>query len=272
MSQPPRPYPFAQEELEIGPIVTARPLYHRVREFLWSRPRLYRFVNWARGRQDFYSPDFDICLAGFPRSANTYCQRMLQVTQGELVVRSHRHHPPVAIRALELGKPVVLLVRNPRECIPSFCIHQSKPVDRVIDYYIAFHRIVLPHCDRMFLATHEEVTTNFKGFVQRLNDHYGLGLTTDFNEASAKKEAFRLIRKGVQLPNGKVDHRRLHIPTKKRSPERARLLRELKSEKLRPYLNHADEIYARLLARIRTSGSPEGMTDRHLQRSASNPA
>jgi hypothetical protein len=245
------PESSARDGIEIDPIVTRRPRYHWVRQLLWTRPWLYRYVNLARGRRDFYSTAFDVCVAGFPRSANSYCSWMLQITQDDLRTKSHHHQPAVALQALQLGKPVLLLIRSPRQCIPSFCIHQDLPADRVIDYYIAFHRIILPYCSRLFLVTHGEITSNFKGVIRRMNSFYGLELNTDFDEAAAKREAFPIIREAVTRPDGTVDHHRLHIPTTKRSHRRAKLRREMNSRDLQPYAAHADHLYARFSALAR---------------------
>jgi hypothetical protein len=220
-----------------------RPVYQWLRRFLWTRPGLYRFVNLARRRRDFYTENFDICIAGFPRSANSYLWRMLEITQPGISIKSHHHHPAVAIHAIRLGKPVLFLLRNPEDSIPSFCIHQNRSVDWVLDYYIAFHRIILPFCDQMLLATFEEISSNFKSVLQKLNERFSLSLTRDFDEDVARQRAFDIIERCVTDDEGRVDHRRLHIPSDERSPLKAELLEQLRAPALRADLKRALHLY-----------------------------
>ena len=62
------------------------------------------------GRPRLFDPGCDLVLEAFPRSGNTYALRMLQFSQRkELVIRTHRHVPPLVLSALRIGKPVLLL-------------------------------------------------------------------------------------------------------------------------------------------------------------------
>jgi hypothetical protein len=104
--------------------------------------------------------------------------RAFQMANPHLRIRSHRHIPPFIINSVERQKPGLFLIRKPEDAAISWAIYWNSPVEPCLDYYIDFHRILLPYASKMYVASFEEVTTDFDGLIRQfntsLNTRYGL--------------------------------------------------------------------------------------------------
>jgi hypothetical protein len=95
---------------------------HNAKTFLGSRPSL--LFPLFRRRKAFddllVSEATDICIEGFPRSANSFAVGAFEYAQTEPVTIAHHTHVPAnAMRACEWGIPTVVLVRSPYDAIVS---------------------------------------------------------------------------------------------------------------------------------------------------------
>ena len=54
----------------------------------------------------------DICIDGYPRSANSFTVRMFRKANPEAVIAHHTHSVANIKKAIECGIPVVVLIRN----------------------------------------------------------------------------------------------------------------------------------------------------------------
>ena len=108
-------------------------LRFRLKTFLGTRPRLYfPFFRVKNGHSDLLVDETtDLCVEGFPRSANSFTVSAIQSAQPQsLSVAHHTHVPANAIRATRLRIPTLILIRNPGDAIISWTAlrYQSKNV------------------------------------------------------------------------------------------------------------------------------------------------
>jgi len=97
-------------------------LRRRVKTFVGARPRL--FFPLFRPRPAFddllVTESTDVCIEGFPRSANSFTVGAFRHAQPEPVqVAHHTHVPANAMRACAWRIPTVALVRSPYDAIVS---------------------------------------------------------------------------------------------------------------------------------------------------------
>lgn len=145
-------------------------------------------------------PDTDLVLEGYPRSSNTFAVTALKYAQpGEVRTADHVHAPAQVIRGVRLGKPVLVLVRQPEDVVRSTAVKfPGLEVRDVLRGYARFYERCWPWRDRFMVATFEQVTADFGAVIRRLNRRYDLNLRpfdhTDENVAAVYR---RIDRRNV---------------------------------------------------------------------------
>lgn len=218
---------------------------HRIgRRLLWGHPERFRPIGILRGRGDVTATDYDLWIDGFPRSANTFAAKSFQLANPSVKIRSHRHLPPFVIQSLRDGKPGMLMMRRPEDAVLSWAIFWQVRVDICLDYYLDFHRALLPHVPDLFLARFEEVTTRFDEVIQRFNRHFGTNYTPMMHDAETLARCHAEMDRELIEWRGFVDEMRIPRP----SPQRAAVKRDVaqrlrESPALARKLETANELY-----------------------------
>ena len=169
----------------------SRQLRHRVKTFLGTRPGLYFPI--FRNREGYgdllVSADTDICIEGFPRSANSFATGAFQYAQPESVhIAHHTHVAANAMRACELQIPTVVLIRNPVDAIISNIslakevqlVEKGKEPDasnligfrRQLTAWCAFYEALCPFQSHFVLAPFEEVVEDMGRVIDRANKRF----------------------------------------------------------------------------------------------------
>ena len=182
-----------------------RTFRHRAKTFIGARPAL--FFPIFRRRSTFDSllvhPGTDICIEGFPRSANSFAAGAFEQAQQQPVqIAHHTHVPANAMRACEWGIPTLVLIRAPHAAIVSVIAlsKETQLVNRTVEspiQYISFHdwvhawltfyQSLLPYRERIVIAPFEEVIQGMGAIIQRVNIRFG----TDFDIFHHTEEAVR---------------------------------------------------------------------------------
>ena len=113
-----------------------------------------------------------------------------------------------------------------------------------LDYFIDFHRTLLPYAPKMFVARFEVVTTDFEGLIlqfnARMNANYGLPRFDD-------RAIFSRIEEELRDQEGKVREMQVCRPSPKRAELKAVLAKELDSCATAKKLDKARELYVTLV-------------------------
>lgn len=211
------------------------------RFLLWRYPTFYRRLGLLRDRGDCCADDFELWIDGFPRSAQTFASKSFLVANPHAKVRSHQHLPPFIINAIEAEKPGMLLIRKPEDAVVSWAIFWEESLGPCLDYYIDFHRALLPNAERAFKARFEDVTRDFGGLIHKFNQRFG----TDFRPPDHDSEAiFSLIKAETNWHDPELDRRRICCPSADRVRMKAQLMKELTaSSKMTRGLDKARKLY-----------------------------
>ena len=214
------------------------------RHLLWSHPSLYQPFGIIRGRGNCKATDYDVWIEGYPRSANTFAVKSFQAANPGVKVRSHHHIPAFVIQSLRDDKPGMLMVRKPEDAVLSWVVFWKERVANCLDYYLDFHRALLPYLPRLFIAQFEEVTSQFDQVVIRFNQAFGTDYAPLVHNADTVSRCFAEMEQEQIGRRGFVDEMRVPRP----SPDRAELktaarkfLRE--SPGLAGKLQTANELY-----------------------------
>jgi hypothetical protein len=164
-----------------------------VKTAVGKRPNL--FFPLFRPRPAFddllVTEETDICIEGFPRSANSFAVQAFRYAQPEAVrVAHHTHVPANAMQACEWRIPTVVLIRSPADAIVSGIALAKEvqitergvesPRQRVsfaawVHAWLSFYRALKPYRDRdqLLVAPFSAVIQDMGRVIERINAHLG---------------------------------------------------------------------------------------------------
>ena len=136
----------------------------------------------------------EICIEGFPRSANTYAVAAFRLANpGCGHIARHSHLAGQVIRAVGWGIPTLVLVREPEDAALSMKIREpSLGLGMLVRSYCRFYRSLMPLRGRFCVGRFDEVTSDYGAVVGRVNGMFG----TDFGLPDGSEEGReRLLRR-----------------------------------------------------------------------------
>jgi len=205
----------------------------------------YNAKQWLGQHPSFYFPVFrhrsgyerllvyentDLCIDGFPRSANSFAVGAFEHAQeSDVSIAHHTHVPAQLLRATDLGIPTVALIRNPVDVVISgrglelqIATVEDRPEPpmyvsfaRRLRAWIDFYRRIEPYTDRLVVAPFETVIRDMGVVVDAVNRKFGTSFAP-FKHSEANLSAIRSGRGYHALPSQKRDdlkqqaHRRFH--------------------------------------------------------------
>ncbi len=168
--------------------------------YLWDAAMAVR----PEKRATLARPDTAIVIEGFLRSGNTFSVAAFQIANGpELNVGRHLHGAPHVLRAVRLGLPTVVLIRQPRDAVLSYLVRRPTltPYDALVEY-IDFYRTAWRVRAGFVVAPFDRVTSDFGAVLDQVNERFG----TSFRRYEATPEnearAFALVEEMNRLETG----------------------------------------------------------------------
>lgn len=176
-----------------------------LRSLLERSPKLYlamlrikRYRHWSAPW--VVSRHTDICIEGFPRSANSFALSAFQRSQkipNQLTIATHTHSPAQIVQAVRWRIPTMVCVRQPRDAVCGLLAFEREialrdgriyqlptpqEVQRVAQRWAFFHRQVAPVLDHCFVAPFERVISDFSQVSRSFIEKFQLDLEP-FNPA-----------------------------------------------------------------------------------------
>lgn len=172
------------------------PLRRRAKTFIGARPRLFFPLFRLRPAFDdlLVTESTDLCIEGFPRSANSFAVGAVRHAQpGPVQIAHHTHVPANAMRACEWDIPTVVLIRSPQDAMVSRIAlvrelrgdepqtdGSAPPVlfHHWVHAWRTFYRALAPYRERdnLVVAPFQDVIADMGQVIERVNTHFG----TDF--------------------------------------------------------------------------------------------
>ena len=213
-------------------------------EAVWSNRPLVRLLNKIRSRAQVFDQDFDILFDGFPRSGNTFGAMMLRVTQQDRIkVLTHQHKPSLFFQAARIDKPACMTLRSPVDAIPSWVIFTDFSIQKVIDYYIFFYEVLLPHRAKFLVLPFSVITGDYPLVLRLIAMRFGFDLKFDFDAEACNREAFARIDAVFLDKCGMVNRSTVARPDETRKKRSAQLREELLSHRYVAGLGRCRELY-----------------------------
>jgi hypothetical protein len=168
--------------------------------YVWDaamRLRLEKRATLAR-------PDTAIVIEGFLRSGNTFSVAAFHIANGpQLHVGRHLHGAPHVLRAVRLGLPTVVLIRQPRDAVLSYLVRRPTltPYDALVEY-LDFYRTAWPARHGFVVAPFERVTSDFGAVLDQVNERFGTTFRRYEPTPDNEARAFRLVEEMNRLETG----------------------------------------------------------------------
>ena len=198
-------------------------------------------------------PDTRLVIEGSPRCGNTYAVAAFRVANGTLGVTNgtgglahHTHAPANVFRALRLGVPTLVLIREPEAAALSHAIYTpGHTVEDALRDYIAFYRTVLPRRDEVVVAGFEQLTSDFGEVIEAVNERFGTAFRrydpTPQNEARARQ----ILDRWARDEQGNVDENAVARPSDRRRARIEALRPKMQEPRARKLLADARDLYRR---------------------------
>jgi hypothetical protein len=161
----------------------------------YLRNSLGRYSMIGRKRTDLaYNRDCDLCIEGFPRSANTYCVLLVEKFAPQKLNIAHHLHLSIQLkRAVKDGVPSVLLIREPMAAIASLLLREQRVTTWSAFYwYNSFHEDLRPFKDKLIIWPFEKVIETPLECIRDLHQKTGL-VAFDENDTLDNEEIFKQI-------------------------------------------------------------------------------
>jgi hypothetical protein len=214
---------------------------------------LYRLAR--RDRARVVTPDTDLVMEGFPRSANSFARVAFNRAQREKVrIANGLHVPAQVILAARWRIPTLVLIREPRDAVLSFAIRDPIPVDQALRYYVSFYETVEGYRDAYVLGTFEEVTGDFGRVIERINDRFGTTFSRFRHNERNVEAVLARVEKNSRRKFGEDSWEdKASRPLARREDKKRELAQELENPRLGRLISRAGDVYDRL-TRARAPG------------------
>jgi hypothetical protein len=152
----------------------------RCRELIGDSPPLLPIVLLCtpEGRERWITSATDVVIEGFPRCGNTFAAAALQFSQRRPIVIASRFHVPAQVkRAVRLGVPTLVVIREPISTVSSLVVAAPHVrVESALNEYIHHYQQIIPFGYGFVVGDFDEVTTDFGIVVDRLNKAFRTNL------------------------------------------------------------------------------------------------
>jgi hypothetical protein len=229
----------------------ARQARYTTRYLLNGYPALYTPLVRLRHRSRddrLVRRDTELVIEGFGRSGNTFAVvAFLDAQDRPVRLVHHTHGSAQIIRAVRLGVPTVLLVRDPVDTVVSHLMYRDVSARAAILAWIRYHRRVLPYRHGIVVAPFERSTADLAGVIREVNDRFGTTFRSFEHSEEHVQRVFGRIEQQNRDRYGRLTAT-ISRPTAEREQRKAALRREVQSPRLLEQREQAYEIYRGLVA------------------------
>lgn len=229
------------------------PLFRQARRLISRHPSLFFATAGILGNKQLLDETTDIVSDGYPRSANTYFEAALIVSQDERIkVSSHSHASAQILMSLRKKIPTIVLFRDPKDAVASLLELTSGdlPVEEYIKDYYTFYEDLDGKFDEALLVEFPEAIGEISVVIERINRRYGLGFVVPDNletfpdRVRAKMDELGLKRAGWAIkygPSVSEEEKQKRLERKQECAELVRLPKYAKA------MDRCDRIYKTML-------------------------
>jgi hypothetical protein len=149
----------------------------RLRNHVFRSPALYLPLCAIKGNRFRVRRDTRLLIEGFPRSANTFVEAALRLSQpDDLRLAHHSHAPASVIWACRRGIPAIVLIRDPVDAVASFLEMRGEGFDAglLLREYRDFHEAIERYRADFLLVGFSAIPHRLDRLPPLLRAKYGL--------------------------------------------------------------------------------------------------
>jgi hypothetical protein len=225
---------------------------HCIRSPLSRTPYLYDAAIALRPRRrgDLARRHSSIVIEGFLRSGNTFSVAAFRVSNGtDHHIGRHLHAAAHVHRAVRLGRPTIVLIREPADAVISYLIRRpTLTPGAALREYIGFYRSLWRLRASFVVGPFDLMVSDFGAVIEAVNRRFGTAFlpyepTPDNDEA-----AFRIVEEMNRREcGGMVVETHVARPSADRRAARQELSRLLESPRFSSLLEEARDLHDRYL-------------------------
>jgi hypothetical protein len=195
--------------------------------------------------------DTELVIEGFPRSGNTFAVVAFELAQGRPVKIAHHLHAAAQVTCgVRLGKPMLVLIRDPVEAVSSHLVREPGVTPRQgISNWIRFYRSVEPMASKILVARFEDVTTDFGSVIDRLNERFNASFVRFEHSRRNVERCFELIEQRNRFLYSRLEETKIARPSSARDVANESLRQRLDAPRMRPLLRTAYRLRDALVER-----------------------
>jgi len=200
----------------------------------------------SRGR--IHNRRLDLCIEGFPRSANSFFTHWFLLLNPDAQVAHHSHDIECVRLALDDRIPTIILIRNPLDAATSWAVMtDSKEPVSCLESWIIFYRWILKQPPSKYvLIAFSEATRPTSKTIAKINSACGTHFLSSDKEDDVLYKMTRERIKNHAKQNWEAgDHaRNIPMPNKERDQIKHRYREKIKNA---PALKEAEDLYNSLI-------------------------
>ena len=215
-----------------------------------KHPAVFFSFYWLsrRDRTCIVTPETQLVIEGFPRSANAFAAVAFRQAQNEKVrVARSSHVPAQVIRAARWQIPTLVLIRKPKDAILSLVIRDPVSVDQALRLYVSFYKTVEKYRSAYVLGLFEEVTEDYGEVIRRVNEKFETTFSLfRHDEQNVNKVFARIDRNYIKRHGETYRETKVSRPYAVREEMKHEVGQDLENPKRRKLIAEAEALYARL--------------------------
>jgi hypothetical protein len=225
-------------------------LKKRLQIYAGKHPAVFFSFYWLsrRDRTRVVTPETQLVIEGFPRSANAFAAVAFGQAQSEKVrVARSSHVPAQVIRAARWQIPTLVLIRKPNDAVLSLVIRDPVSVDQALRHYVSFYKTVEKYRSAYVLGLFEEVTEDYGEVIKRVNEKFGTTFSLFHHDEQNVNKVFARIDRNYRKRHGETYREtKVSRPSALREEMKSEARHDLEDPKRKKLMAEAEAVYARL--------------------------
>jgi hypothetical protein len=191
----------------------------------------------------------ELVIEAFPRSGNTFAVVAFELSQGGPVKIAHHLHAAAQVtRGVRLGKPTLVLIRDPIDAVVSHLVREPGVTPRQgLRNWVRFYRSVQAARDDVVVARFEDVTTDFGSVIDRLNERFGTSFIRFDHSRENVERCFDRIEQRNRFLFSRVIESKIARPSSTRDAAKESLRPRLQGARMRPLVETAYRLRSSLV-------------------------
>jgi hypothetical protein len=141
----------------------------------------------------------DVCISGFPRSGNTFLCEVWSHFNPELQMSHHIHLPFEMYDALKLEIPLIVLIREPLECLSSLlAVDERLSAGVGIWSYLNYYRRIWGERSRYVVSAFPRHVDHVEDITESFNDFWNTSIRCQEVDSTVREVAFANMRKRTE--------------------------------------------------------------------------